>query len=129
MGTKAKTVAEVIAGAIQLFTRSNNGVPLHEPKWNNHSLQIGDKYCVLGALSKVAVGRTCYPNDVKATKEYKEAADLVASCVPEGYKVKTGRGIPHWNDSLSERTGFSSVKKVLCKALNKALKQEEGKRR
>lgn len=121
MAQKAKTVADVIAGALKVF--GPNG-----ENWNNHSIHSvtfegRDTYCALGAINKAASGRANYCSSGVA----REAADLVASCVPTEYMrySQTSAYIPGWNDNLSSVNGFRSIKSVFCKALKKAIAQEQ----
>lgn len=128
---KTKTVTGIIAGALELFTRGPNGEKLRKARWNNHSLSSGDNdgnetYCALGALSQAANGLVSYSSEGNLGK----AKDLVASCIPARYNVADDGDIPGWNDSLSEKRGFTAIKRVFCKALKKSIELErKGKRR
>ena len=127
--TKAKTVADVIAGALKVL--GPNG-----ENWNNRTLHMPhpkdghDTYCALGAIGKAAHGAdNYYGRGVE-----KEAANLVASCAPKhyfsSYNNYDGGDIPDWNDSLpAGKQGFRSIKSVFCKALKKAIAQEQPAKR
>lgn len=124
-----KSVTEIIAGALEIFTRGPNGGKLKKARWNNSSLFKNENgtetYCALGALSMSAYGKVAYP---EIHDNYREAADLVASCVPERYRLDgDGESIPTWNDNLKRR-GFRSVKRAFCKALKQSVKPPRRKR-
>lgn len=128
-----KSVVDIIAGALEIFTKGPKGETLKKARWNNYQLRDEDDdgnetYCALGALSKSAYGAVSgyygRPKD-----NYRKAADLVASCIPGSTRyhrqgIIDGGGIPNWNDTLSKRRGFTSVKSVFCKALKKAIAEE-----
>lgn len=123
MQSKAKTVADVIAGALAVF--GPNG-----ENWNNYTIYDPEKdtYCSLGAIGRAAMGH----NDYSRTPLEQEAADLVMSCTPKRYHRygEEGDDIPDWNDSLpSGKQGFRSIKSVFCKALKKAIAQEQPAKR
>lgn len=128
----SKSPAQIIAGALALFRGGE--------RWNNFTLKgmrtIDEKqeetFCALGALSQAANGKVSYPKD----GVLKEAADIVAGCVPrcritdcesDVYyeKPQDSFGIPGWNDTrLAGPEGFAQIKKVFCKALKVALERE-----
>ena len=124
-----KSVTEIIAGALEIFTRGSRGGLRKKAAWNNYTLEDNETYCALGALSKSAVGHSNYSHKGNLGK----AADLVASCIPESIRenrgIEVGEDIPEWNDNLSATRGFVSIKRAFCKALKLSMKQEKGKRR
>ena len=134
MSHTQKSVTEIISGALELFTRGPRGGTLRKARWNNNDLTSTNDdgiktYCALGALSMAAYGAVAYPN---SHDNYSEAADLVASCIPESTKAKqsiqNGGDIPNWNDELSATRGFTSIKRVFCKALKKSMLSQGRKR-
>jgi len=124
--TKVKqSPAEIIAGALEIFDGGKNWIPgtLHETDHEGN-----ERYCAIGALSKAADGRCHYMYE-SDNDDLTEAANIVTSCVPrklyqEPYP-NPDEAIPDWNDSLSPKTGFRSIKRVFCKALKIALEQEK----
>ena len=128
-----KSVTEIIAGALDLFTKGPKGGKLRKAKWiTGDAGDAEEGFCALGALSETALGAG-YARDYDFDGKLKKAADLVASCVPVSvaYNVLGWKDIPEWNDSLSDSRGFTSIKRVFCKALKKSIAQDrkKGKKR
>lgn len=129
-----KSPAEIIAGALAVFTTGPRGGRARKARWNNEDLQLGgiengepagtETYCALGALSMAAKGDAKY----NSTGALGVAADIVAECIPESIRnrgyIKNGKDIPLWNDSLSSSRGFTSIKRTFCKALKVAIERE-----
>ena len=123
--TVSKTVTDVIAGALDVFTRGPRGGKLRKARWNNHTLRSTDDdgnqtYCALGALAEAT-------KRLKASSRVKYQAErLVQSSIPKSFNVKC---IPDWNDGLSAERGFASIKRVFCKALKTSMGISIKKRR
>ena len=113
----SEQITNIIAGALDIFTRGPKGGKLKKARWNNWTIHDDseDTYCSLGALQESA-------RKQKIPVSYcRTAENLVASCVPKSYEITRGNMIPDWNDSLSANGGFASVKRVFCKALKKSM--------
>lgn len=132
-----KSVSEIISGALELFTRGPRGGKLRKARWitGDASQEIYDEkdevtgysFCALGALSAAAEGVEA-ARDSDFYGKLREAGDLVASCIPKKYHDLDGDvsydDIPEWNDNLSEKRGFVSIKRAFCKALKIAVAKE-----
>lgn len=105
MGKRYNTVSEVLAGALEKFGPKGE-------RWIRHAERIvnddGAKYCMLGAIK--ATTRSALRADAIAT--------LTDACAEAGYY-----GIPAYNDCHDG--GFPAIKQVMCKAINKAVQDEQ----
>ena len=115
---------------MEAFTRGPRGGKLRKARWTTGTLydREEDTVCALGALGEAYAGNAEYADSRSHFKgNFGKAADLVASCVPKKYNVEDGLHIPDWNDELSEKRGFTSIKRVFCAALKKSMGRKVSK--
>lgn len=132
-----KSVSEIIAGALELMTRGPRGGKLKKARWivgspkneiygSDGETIIGYEFCALGALSAAAEGVE-RARDCGFTGKLREAGELVAEHLPGDRRSDDYQDVMGYNDDLSEKRGFTAIKRVFCKALKTAL-DKEGKR-
>lgn len=111
---KMSPVTKILVDALNLMKGGH---------WSSGSLHEDydgtDRYCAMGAISKVAEGRT--RNVGGGNKPADQAAKVLASVIPDQGYNHPQQIIPSWND---DKSSFRPIKAAFCKAIKKSLESQ-----
>jgi len=117
------TPSEILAKALEMWGEDGSG-------WCRGQLETGDRVCLIGALTKAGLGKASYMNmnPVSFLTPQQRRAILKAeqylfeAMYPgEKWQLKKEPSLYDFND----RQGFKTTREVTCKALKRALEDEE----
>jgi len=116
------TPSEILAKALEMWGEDGSG-------WASGTLERNGKVCLIGAITKAGAGQSCYmvdrPNFMtsKQRRAIEKAEQYLFEAMYPGQKWHSIRE-PELH-AFNDRRGFKATREVTCKALKRALEDEE----